>query len=128
MRFPEGKAGCFKHVTAVGRLWWDAFDNIPFLPKEFLADPEGEDIEAVYAPFWIYHTLATGNYEYEAEKRREGAGEPMKADSFRMIDSKDEFVRTYTVSHSDDHDSSSGGSSGGSSSGGGGFSGGGSAR
>lgn len=75
MRFPEGKAGCFKHVTAVGRLWWDAFDNIPFLPKEFLADPEGEDIEAVYAPFWIYHTLATGNYEYEAEKRREGAGE-----------------------------------------------------
>lgn len=54
--------------------------------------------------------------------------EPMKADSFRMIDSKDEFVRTYTVSHSDDHDSSSGGSSGGSSSGGGGFSGGGSAR
>lgn len=45
----------------------DAFDNVPFLPGNFLADPEGKDIQAVYAPFWLYPAFVTRHYEYRAE-------------------------------------------------------------
>lgn len=44
-----------------------AFDNVPFLPKNFLADPEGRDIQALYAPFWLYPTEFRGHYTYKAE-------------------------------------------------------------
>lgn len=52
----------------------DAFDNVPFMPKNFLADPEGKDIEAVYAPFWLYPASVTGHYEYKAEMVLPGGG------------------------------------------------------
>lgn len=52
----------------------DAFDNVPFLPKNFLADPDGKDIEAVYAPFWLYPASVTGHYEYKAERVLPGGG------------------------------------------------------
>ncbi len=48
----------------------DAFDNIPFLPDSFLKDPEGNDIEALYAPFWVYDADARGEYLYNGEKQR----------------------------------------------------------
>lgn len=44
-----------------------AFDNVPFLPRNFLGDPEGKDIQVVYAPFWLYPASVTGHYEYKAE-------------------------------------------------------------
>lgn len=49
----------------------EAFDNIPFLPKGFLADSEGKDIEAVYVPFWIYQASATTDYVFEGKNRTE---------------------------------------------------------
>lgn len=48
----------------------DAFDNIPFLPDSFLKDPDGKDIEALYAPFWVYDVDARGDYHYNGEKQR----------------------------------------------------------
>ncbi len=48
----------------------DAFDHIPFMPKSFLAEADGEEIEAIYAPFWTYDVSAEGRYEYDAEEQR----------------------------------------------------------
>ena len=47
----------------------DAFDQIPFLPDSFLKDPEGTDIEALYAPFWRYRFTGRGDYHYTGEKQ-----------------------------------------------------------
>jgi len=47
----------------------DAFDRIPFLPDNFLRDQEGSDIDAVYAPFWLYTMEGKGDYEYTGEKQ-----------------------------------------------------------
>ncbi len=60
MPFSFGRKQARRQVLA-------AFDNIPFLPKNFLADPEGSDIQALYAPFWLYPVQVKGHYEYEAE-------------------------------------------------------------
>jgi len=46
-----------------------AFDNIPFLPDSFLREPDGKDIEALYAPFWLYYAEAKGTYDYRGEKQ-----------------------------------------------------------
>lgn len=48
----------------------DAFDRIPFLPDSFLRDPEGKDIDAVYAPFWLYTMEGEGSYDYTGEIQR----------------------------------------------------------
>ena len=45
----------------------DAFDQIPFLPDSFLKDQEGNDIDALYAPFWLYTMEGTGRYDYTGE-------------------------------------------------------------
>ena len=45
----------------------DAFDRIPFLPDSFLKDQEGNDIDALYAPFWLYTMEGTGRYDYTGE-------------------------------------------------------------
>ena len=47
----------------------EAFDHIPFLPGRFLKDQEGNDIDALYAPFWLYTMEGTGVYEYTGEKQ-----------------------------------------------------------
>ena len=45
----------------------DAFDRIPFLPDSFLKDQDGNDIEALYAPFWLYTMEGTAHYDYTGE-------------------------------------------------------------
>lgn len=45
----------------------EAFDQIPFLPDSFLKDQEGNDIDALYAPFWLYTMEGTGQYDYTGE-------------------------------------------------------------
>ena len=47
----------------------DAFDRIPFLPDSFLKDPDGKDIEALYAPFWMYEMTGQGDYDYRGERQ-----------------------------------------------------------
>lgn len=63
MPFAFGKKRARKQVI-------DAFDNVPFLPSNFLADPEGKDIQALYAPFWLYPAQFQGHYTYKAELTR----------------------------------------------------------
>ncbi len=47
----------------------DAFDHIPFMPSSFLGDPDGKDIESVFAPFWVYQAKADASYQYKGEKQ-----------------------------------------------------------
>ena len=45
----------------------DAFDRIPCLPDSLLREQEGNDIDALYAPFWLYTMEGTGRYDYTGE-------------------------------------------------------------
>lgn len=61
--FAFGKKGAREKIRG-------AFDQIPFLPASFLRDPDGKDIEALYAPFWMYRIDGSGIYHFEGEKQK----------------------------------------------------------
>lgn len=73
----------------------DAFDNVPFLPRGFLADPEGKDIEALYAPFWLYPVQVRGHYEYKAEITLPRGGGRTEHQKYHL--SRDGFSQFYGV-------------------------------
>ena len=44
-----------------------AFDNIPFMPNDFISSEREKDLKGVYVPFFLYDVEAKGEYKYTGE-------------------------------------------------------------